>query len=101
MESGVFFTVPVKNTPDSIGYVELIYAESNKIPYGNVGNAAGSIPHVAVRNLVGFRVNQLNVANGVGGVLHRNREEHPRLHWIPRKSAQRSQWSRGCSSPEP
>src|SRR5205807_688244 len=31
---------------------------------------AGSIPHVAVRNLVGFRVNQLNVANGVGGVLH-------------------------------
>jgi phosphate transport system substrate-binding protein len=25
----------------SIGYVELIYAESNKIPYGNVKNAAG------------------------------------------------------------
>src|SRR5205807_688246 len=34
-------TGTVKNTPDSIGYVELIYAESNKIPYGNVGNAAG------------------------------------------------------------
>ncbi len=29
----------VKNTPNSIGYVELIYAESNKIPYGNVKNA--------------------------------------------------------------
>src|SRR5215467_9321478 len=29
-------TGTVKNTPDSIGYVELIYAESNKIPYGNV-----------------------------------------------------------------
>src|SRR5499427_3669261 len=34
-------TGSVKNTPDSIGYVELIYAESNKIPYGNVKNAAG------------------------------------------------------------
>jgi len=34
-------TGTLKNTPDSIGYVELIYAESNKIPYGNVKNAAG------------------------------------------------------------
>jgi phosphate transport system substrate-binding protein len=34
-------TGTVKNTPDSIGYVELIYAEANKIPYGNVKNAAG------------------------------------------------------------
>ena len=34
-------TGTVKNTPDSIGYVELIYAESNKIPYGKVKNAAG------------------------------------------------------------
>ena len=34
-------TGTVKNTPDSIGYVELIYAESNKIPYGNVKNGAG------------------------------------------------------------
>ena len=34
-------TGTVKNTPNSIGYVELIYAESNKIPYGNVKNAAG------------------------------------------------------------
>ena len=34
-------TGTVKNTPDSIGYVELIYAESNKIPYGSVQNAAG------------------------------------------------------------
>jgi phosphate transport system substrate-binding protein len=34
-------TGSVKNTPNSIGYVELIYAEANKIPYGNVKNAAG------------------------------------------------------------
>jgi len=34
-------TGTVKNTPNSIGYVELIYAEANKIPYGNVKNAAG------------------------------------------------------------
>jgi phosphate transport system substrate-binding protein len=31
----------VKQTPDSIGYVELIYALSNNIPYGKVQNAAG------------------------------------------------------------
>jgi len=35
-------TGTVKNTPNSIGYVELIYAESNKIPYGSVKNAAGA-----------------------------------------------------------
>src|SRR5438105_4130007 len=34
-------TGTVKNTPNSIGYVELIYAESNKIRSGNVRNAAG------------------------------------------------------------
>jgi phosphate transport system substrate-binding protein len=32
----------VKNTPGSIGYVELAYAKQNKLPYGNVRNAAGS-----------------------------------------------------------
>ncbi len=31
----------VKQTPDSIGYIELIYAVQNKIPYGKVQNAAG------------------------------------------------------------
>jgi phosphate transport system substrate-binding protein len=34
-------TGTVKNTPNSISYVELIYAESNKIPYGSVKNSAG------------------------------------------------------------
>jgi phosphate transport system substrate-binding protein len=32
-------TGTVKNTPNSITYVELIYAEANKIPYGEVQNA--------------------------------------------------------------
>jgi phosphate transport system substrate-binding protein len=31
----------VRQTPDSIGYVELIYAEQNKMPYALVKNAAG------------------------------------------------------------
>lgn len=35
-------TGTVKITPNSIGYVELIYAQSNKIPYGNVKNSAGA-----------------------------------------------------------
>jgi phosphate transport system substrate-binding protein len=31
----------IKQTPNSIGYVELIYAAQNKIPYGAVKNSAG------------------------------------------------------------
>ncbi len=32
----------IKQTPNSIGYVELIYAVQNKLPYGRVRNAAGN-----------------------------------------------------------
>jgi phosphate transport system substrate-binding protein len=32
----------VKQTPNAIGYIELIYAVQNNIPYGKVQNAAGS-----------------------------------------------------------
>jgi phosphate transport system substrate-binding protein len=32
----------VRQTEGSIGYIELIYAEQNKIPYGTVKNAAGA-----------------------------------------------------------
>ena len=35
-------TGQVKQTPNSIGYVELIYAVQNKIPYGRVRNSAGN-----------------------------------------------------------
>jgi phosphate transport system substrate-binding protein len=31
----------VQQTPNSIGYVELIFAEKNNIPYGNVQNSSG------------------------------------------------------------
>lgn len=34
-------TGQIKNAPNSIGYVELIYAISNKVPYGTVKNASG------------------------------------------------------------
>jgi phosphate transport system substrate-binding protein len=33
----------IKQTPNSIGYVELIYAAQNKVPYGSVKNAAGAL----------------------------------------------------------
>lgn len=35
-------TGQVKQTPNSIGYVELIYAVQNNIPYGTVKNSAGT-----------------------------------------------------------
>src|SRR5207244_4944453 len=31
----------VKQTPNAIGYVELIYAVQNKLPYGDVRNRSG------------------------------------------------------------
>jgi phosphate transport system substrate-binding protein len=34
-------TGQIKNAPNSIGYVELIYAISNHVPYGKVKNASG------------------------------------------------------------
>jgi phosphate transport system substrate-binding protein len=34
-------TGSIKNTPNSIGYVELIYAEANKISFGSVKNSSG------------------------------------------------------------
>ena len=41
----------VKQTPGAIGYVELIYALQNKLPFADVKNAAGKIHHA----FVGFR----------------------------------------------
>src|SRR6185312_3810559 len=38
----------VKQTPGSIGYVELIYALQNKISYGSVQNAAGEFVKASV-----------------------------------------------------
>jgi phosphate transport system substrate-binding protein len=35
-------TGQIKNAPNSIGYVELIYAASNNIPYGSVRNSSGA-----------------------------------------------------------
>jgi phosphate transport system substrate-binding protein len=34
-------TAQIKNAPNSIGYVELIYASSNNVPYGTVKNSSG------------------------------------------------------------
>ena len=34
-------TGQIKSTPNSLGYVELIYAEQNKLPYASVQNQAG------------------------------------------------------------
>jgi|SRR5450755_284560 len=36
-------TGQIKNTPNSIGYVELIYAVQNKIEYGSVKNSSGAV----------------------------------------------------------
>ena len=35
-------TGQIKNTPNSVGYVELIYAIQNNVPYGSVKNSSGA-----------------------------------------------------------
>lgn len=34
-------TGQIKSTPNSLGYVELIYAEQNKLPYASIKNSSG------------------------------------------------------------
>jgi phosphate transport system substrate-binding protein len=41
----------VKQTDGSIGYVELIYAVSNKMPYGSVQNAAGTFVKASLESV--------------------------------------------------
>ena len=41
----------VKQTPNSIGYVELIYAEQNKLPYASVRNLAGEFVRPALESI--------------------------------------------------
>ena len=41
----------VKQTPNSIGYVELIYAVQNKMPYGKVKNAAGEFVQASLASV--------------------------------------------------
>jgi phosphate transport system substrate-binding protein len=44
-------TGQVKQTPNSIGYVELIYAEQNKLPYASVKNSAGEFARPALDSI--------------------------------------------------
>lgn len=41
----------VKQTPDSLGYVELIYAVQNKMPYGKVQNPAGKFIQASLESV--------------------------------------------------
>lgn len=41
----------VKQTPNSLGYVELIYAESNKLPYAWVKNSSGEFIHPSLETI--------------------------------------------------
>jgi phosphate transport system substrate-binding protein len=52
----------VKQTPGSIGYVELIYAMQNKIAYGSVRNAAGEYVRASLESVTA-------AAAGVSGAM--------------------------------
>lgn len=44
-------TGQVKQTPNSIGYVELVYAEQNKLPVASIKNAAGQLVKPSVDSI--------------------------------------------------
>jgi phosphate transport system substrate-binding protein len=44
-------TGQVKQTPNSIGYIELIYAEQNKLPYASVKNSSGEFVRPALDSI--------------------------------------------------
>ena len=60
----------VKQTPNSIGYVELIYAIQNKMAYGNVKNAAGKF----------VRPSTASVTAAAGGHPEGNARGFPGFH---------------------
>jgi len=41
----------IKQTPDSVGYVELIYAIQNKLPYASVKNASGAFVKASLESV--------------------------------------------------
>jgi phosphate transport system substrate-binding protein len=41
----------IKQTPGSVGYVELIYAENNKLPYAQIQNKAGQFTHPSLASV--------------------------------------------------
>lgn len=47
----------VKQTPNSIGYVELIYAVQNKMPYADVKNAAGTFVKASFESVTAAAAN--------------------------------------------
>jgi phosphate transport system substrate-binding protein len=44
-------TGQVKQSPNSIGYVELIYAEQNKLPFADVKDADGEFVHASLQSI--------------------------------------------------
>jgi phosphate transport system substrate-binding protein len=50
----------VQKTPGTIGYVELIFAMSNKIPYGDVQNAAGKPVHATIEGVTAAAAGMTN-----------------------------------------
>ena len=77
----------VKQTPNSIGYVELIYAVQNKMPYGKVKNAAG---HFVKPDLASV------TAAAAGAVKKCRTTSASRSPTLPGKAPIRSPASPGC-----
>jgi len=51
----------VKQTPNSIGYVELIYALQNKLPYGDVRNRAGKFVQASLDSVTAAAAGAENI----------------------------------------
>jgi len=61
----------IKQTPNAIGYVELIYAAQNKVPYGVVKNASGSF----------VKADLASVTEAAAGAVKSMPEDFPRFDY--------------------
>ena len=59
----------IKQTPYSVGYVELIYAVQNKMPYGDVKNAAGKFVKPGFESVTAAAQNSKGLAEDFRGSI--------------------------------
>ena len=92
----------VKQTPGAIGYVELIYAKQNKMPYADVKNAAGKFVKASLDSVTAamataqipddFRFSMINAA-GRGSLSDRRRDLAAGLRTAKGRRQRQRSWS--------
>jgi phosphate transport system substrate-binding protein len=84
----------IKQTPNSIGYVELVYAVQNKLPYAEIKNRAGNFVSPSLESVTAAAAGRVGEdARGLPRFNHRSersrRVSDRQLHLAPRPESHR------------